>query len=701
MSNSSNQWIAGNMLPGNYRILRMLGQGGMGRVFLVQRETHRAEILKFAVKVIKDNVFSTDRRRDAFFREIRNWIDLPRHPNLTRCKFFKTLSNETAVFAEYVQGGSLRQWVKTRKLDDLRKIWDLAIQSAWGLEAAHSCGTIHLDMKPANLLLNHQGILKITDFGLSVGLPDRQQNESQTGVRSSSHGMTPAFASIEQLKDMPVDQRTDQWSWAATILYIFTESVTWSLGLQAPEVLCTYLKDTSRRVIPDQLVRVLERCFMEDPDHRWTTMKEVSCQLINGYEDYFKENYPRSVPGYKQAVIRSQPAHQIQKPLRDQLIDGYLLQAASALGKDEQKLFQSLPRRDGTEQTQTLVNIEYINRLEREIADLKIQSPVLAEKLFLLGNLERANIYTELNDTAGAISVLDQSETVLNNLHGIIEDIDWLDSAQKLHMLRGGNLSKSQDFSAARTSFELAEDYIRQRLKIKQDDSGWACLFRARMNKAAVIGQMGLLLESIELAEESIAELQSLDGQFSDQFRLKYLAGTYTNKAASLGYMDRDVEAAEAFLKAANVVDRLILEFNQHELYSRLVHVLENAANAMMFSDQYERAEQLAIRILHIVREHFKETSRPAIHARLQASDIVIHILKTAGKLDEADAKSDLLIATLEKLIYQRGMEELAPMLLKALRGKMAIAEDKKVQTDLTSARNAVSQVKTYFKLTQ
>ena len=112
--NKQDKWSAGKTLPGDYLIIRQIGQGGMGTVYLTEKQSWREDVTyQYALKIIRDRAIGSEKRHHAFLRELRNWIDLPKHPNLTQCHYFKTIHDKTAIFAEYVDGGSLRQWVKT------------------------------------------------------------------------------------------------------------------------------------------------------------------------------------------------------------------------------------------------------------------------------------------------------------------------------------------------------------------------------------------------------------------------------------------------------------------------------------------------------------------------------------------------------------------------------------------------------------
>ncbi|MBN1549912.1 protein kinase, partial [bacterium] len=128
-------WIPGKLLLGHYKIVDILGQGGMGCVYLVERHITQGKIY-CAVKTLLTGNLDNDEKQRAFIRELRTWMDLPAHPNLNACYFFRTVEDRLAIFAEYINGGSLKQWIKQKKIKQLPQIIDIAIQFAWGLHAA-------------------------------------------------------------------------------------------------------------------------------------------------------------------------------------------------------------------------------------------------------------------------------------------------------------------------------------------------------------------------------------------------------------------------------------------------------------------------------------------------------------------------------------------------------------------------------------
>jgi serine/threonine protein kinase/tetratricopeptide (TPR) repeat protein len=278
-------WSVGQeVLPG-FLIQGELGTGGMGRVLLVERTSSGHQ---YAVKTAHAGRDPT--RRAAFLAELWTWIDLPYHPHIVTCRFFRTIKEEVAIFADYVAGPPLAKLICRRSLRGIEQRLDIAIQSAWALEAIHGLGLVHQDVKPANLLIGLDGVLQITDFGLTAARARRKP-----GVPSlTAETGTPAYRSPEQAKGLKVDHTTDIWGWGLTVLEMFTAE----LHSRPGEIAAHHLEQVSKRKdlwfpLPGALTRVVERCFRPAPADRWDSVAEVADHLRKIYQELVGKPYPR------------------------------------------------------------------------------------------------------------------------------------------------------------------------------------------------------------------------------------------------------------------------------------------------------------------------------------------------------------------------------------------------------------------------
>lgn len=668
-------WDTGQILPGGYRIERPLGQGGMGTVYLVSRETYRGEMLHFALKIIRDKALRDHKRQDAFIRELRNWIDLPNHPNLTQCRFFKTIHHRIAIFAEYVDAGSLSAWVKGGKLTKLKTIWDVAIQSARGLAAAHACGMLHLDVKPSNMLLTKDGTLKVTDFGLSIGMPDRVFEGPKKGSRTSTQGMTPAFASPEQVMDRPLNHATDQWSWATSILYLFTGSVTWNYGIFAGRTFRGLAAKGSGGPMPGPFCEVLDRCFKDAPDDRWPGMDAVADRLTACYGEFYGEPYFRDkpvfvIPPREEMQVMDNPVTSAEKKI-DILTD----HARALIGDTDDERLDTMPGRKGSIRGRLLVNLERLNRLERIFAETLDPPETAQHRDYLDTLLRKAEIMRETDNESGAAAELDRALEYHASVEDQMAPDTWLDvgtallnNAGSIEMLRG---DFERGLSLFRRGLLLAE-------RLAETGQSGDTLYNrcwSRLNIATALGRLKRFDESVDIATEAIELLTGAEGAMDEKKRLKLLAGAMTNKAASLGFLDRDADAALMFMDAGDIVEKLILEHHQNELTHRLVQTRLNAANAFLYSGALDRARSLAYRTLDYIRHMLNANSRAAIQQGLLAGEILVHALVAGEKYDKAMDRMNRLIEAAEFDIYQRGKPEHFRDLARLYEGKAYIFE--------------------------
>ncbi|MDP9867938.1 MULTISPECIES: WD40 repeat domain-containing serine/threonine protein kinase [Streptosporangium] len=301
-------WQVGDVIDGRYEVTRVHEHGGMG---LVYRVRHLLWGTDLAVKCPRPELFRGAADRERFITEAEVWVSLGLHPNVCACHYVRTIGGIPRVFAEYVPGGSLRDWIDDRRLyggierEALTRITDLAIQIAWGLEHAHSRGLVHQDMKPANILIDEEGTAKVTDFGLARARAvamTTPAHESAPGVSVlvPTGGLTRAYASPEQSSGEALGRRTDIYSFAVSVLEMFTGGITWMAGPVAGEALSAYRADgpgeAGLPAMPGELADLLERCLRLDPADRPRSMAEVATGLAEAHQRVSGSPYPRAVP---------------------------------------------------------------------------------------------------------------------------------------------------------------------------------------------------------------------------------------------------------------------------------------------------------------------------------------------------------------------------------------------------------------------
>ncbi|MCI0462729.1 MAG: protein kinase, partial [Gemmataceae bacterium] len=304
-------WQPGEVILGLYEVKQVYQGGGMGLVYQVR---HRGWGIDLAVKHPRLECCRTERDKKLFEREAETWVQLGLHPHIVSCYYVRRLQDIPCIFAEYMDGGSLVEAIRSGELyagdpeQRLARLLDVAIQMAWGLHYAHEQGLVHQDVKPGNVLLTRKGVAKVTDFGLARTrvVPDRETAAAMPDATGDTRalvtlaGMTLAYRSPEQAQRQSVSAKTDIWSWGVSVLEMFLGEVIWRDGQVAAEALKVYLEGgmPQARVpsMPRPVVALLERVFQRQPAARPTDMQDIANILQAIYQQVLGRDHPRAAP---------------------------------------------------------------------------------------------------------------------------------------------------------------------------------------------------------------------------------------------------------------------------------------------------------------------------------------------------------------------------------------------------------------------
>lgn len=265
----TSEWMS--LIP-DFNFEERIGFGGMGEVFLAgSRATGR----KFAAKVCR---LDLEHLQKEFLRELALWIDLPEHPNIAPCYFFRSAGKRIVIFAEFYDSGSLERWIDDRLIRSVSDIARIALMMARGLAYLHDAGFLHRDFKPRNVLMSHDGVPKVADFGLAAALSALEDPESAAALLSE---VTLEYRSPEQCDRLPLGPATDVWSWAVTVLHMFVGDLVWLDGAVVDETLKGYLAGDFPGAfpIPETVADLLRECLLRDPDKRLHDMHRVVLEL--------------------------------------------------------------------------------------------------------------------------------------------------------------------------------------------------------------------------------------------------------------------------------------------------------------------------------------------------------------------------------------------------------------------------------------
>ena len=270
----------------HYRIIRELGKGGMGEVYLA--EDTRLD-RKVALKILPPE-FAADAGRMARFVQEAKSASALNHPGIITIYEIGEAEGAQFIASEYIEGETLRQHMLRGRMP-IREILDAAVQTAGALSAAHGAGIIHRDVKPENIMLRPDGFVKVLDFGLAK--PAEQETpttstQAPTIARGKTEpGMllgTLAYMSPEQARGKPVDARTDIFSFGILLYEMVTGRAPFE-GETTSDIIASILKTDPPPLVfhspeaPAELERIVTKAIAKRPEERYQTTQDLLIDL--------------------------------------------------------------------------------------------------------------------------------------------------------------------------------------------------------------------------------------------------------------------------------------------------------------------------------------------------------------------------------------------------------------------------------------
>lgn len=282
----------------NYRIVSVLGKGGMGIVY----KAYDTKLDRYvAIKLLNAQTQHPEQFIERFKREAKNQAKLT-HPNIVGVYGFIEYSDLLGIVMEYVEGESLEKVIERQGRFNLYDVIYILKQMLLGLGYAHSKGFVHRDIKPSNIILNKEGITKIMDFGISKSLFDKDI------TRTSTKMGTVYYMSPEQIKGADVTNRSDIYSIGCTAFEMIVGQPPFD-SMSEYEVMDSHLKKSAPKVstklagIPEQVDKILLKALEKNPLERYadcesmlTDVNDLDQHVNKLYTGYFKtpEQKPKS-----------------------------------------------------------------------------------------------------------------------------------------------------------------------------------------------------------------------------------------------------------------------------------------------------------------------------------------------------------------------------------------------------------------------
>ncbi|MDF1745713.1 MAG: protein kinase [Gimesia sp.] len=262
-----------------YQIIKRLGAGGMGTVYLAQ---HRVMGRTVALKVINDRLLQNEAFVKRFRLEIETAARLS-HRNIVTAYDAVQLEDLHFFVMEYVEGMDLQSMVISQGRLSVQEASDYILQTALGLQHAHEGKMVHRDIKPQNLMCTPDGIIKILDFGLARLMRSQDAESKLTGLTEEGVTLgTPDFIAPEQARDSrQVDIRSDIYSLGCTFYYLLAGVVPFPNGTAVEKVIshCEFAPEplvNFRNDIPDAVIQMIERMMAKKPADRFQTPQELA-----------------------------------------------------------------------------------------------------------------------------------------------------------------------------------------------------------------------------------------------------------------------------------------------------------------------------------------------------------------------------------------------------------------------------------------
>ena len=267
-------------IAGKYRLLELLGVGGMGAVYLCEHEFMKRLV---AVKVLPvDKISSDPTALDRFYREARAVAALD-HPNIVRAFDIDKFESVHFLVMEYVDGNSLQEivtkYVQRKAFYDPVRAAHAVAQAAAGLQHASDLGIVHRDIKPGNLLLDRRGTIKVLDMGLARFFDHRNDNLTARLDDKCVLG-TADYLAPEQATNDPIDVRADIYGLGGTLYFMLTGRSPFPDGTVAQKLVAHQTQKPKavrlfRSDVPAGLIAVLEKMMEKKPADRYQTPLEV------------------------------------------------------------------------------------------------------------------------------------------------------------------------------------------------------------------------------------------------------------------------------------------------------------------------------------------------------------------------------------------------------------------------------------------
>ena len=303
----------GQKINDRYEIIKTIGEGGMANVYLANDTILDRKV---AIKVLRGDLSNDEKFIRRFQREALSVSNLS-HPNIVEVYDVGEEDGQYYIVMEYIEGKTLKQLLKKRETLSLPEVIDIMLQLTDGLAHAHESYIIHRDIKPQNIMIEDNGLVKITDFGIAMALNATQLTQTNS-VMGSVHYLPP-----EQANGKSATVKSDIYSLGILMYELITGSVPFK-GDNAVEIALKHMKEKIPSIrkqnptIPQSVENIVIKATAKNPRNRYDSVKEMHDDLEICME---KENakkvtfeYPENDIDDSEPITKKKEKNKIEKP---------------------------------------------------------------------------------------------------------------------------------------------------------------------------------------------------------------------------------------------------------------------------------------------------------------------------------------------------------------------------------------------------
>jgi serine/threonine protein kinase len=601
---------------GNYRIIREIGRGGMGAVFLAERWDGEFE-QQVALKIIRQSF--ADKELEKRFRRERQILASLNHPNIAQLHDGGVSeAGEPFLVMEYVEGARIDRFCERENLSTNERLkLFLAVCSA--VSFAHQNLIVHRDLKPSNILVTADGVPKLLDFGIAKLLDDEHSDEhTQTGYRA----FTPEYASPEQIKGEKITTASDVYSLGILLSKLVEPESTAAPGENfLPPKMSVSAGDTAFKSnstkpqstktgnprLKTELQAIVEMARREEPQRRFASVQQLAEDInrylnglpVSAQKDSFTYRATKFVKRNRIAIFaallifltviggviatiwqaRRAEANQVRAEKRFSDVRGL----SNALLND---IAPKIERLEGsTEARQALVtqSLKYLDSLAVESADDSVLQMELAAAYEKVGVLQGDSRKPSLSDFRGAIASLEKAQAIRRRLLEInpndAENRRLLaDNLRLLAIRRMAQSDVEGGFRDGRDALRIYENLIAENpgsLELQRS------FLETQIEEAAGYSSLNRDAEAIPLLQQAAGKIEEMrrtnpvDAE-TERIFAKCLAAL----GLALSWESRQPEAEAEMTRAVTIAESLIARFpNDTNLKLELWKVYESASS--------------------------------------------------------------------------------------------------------------------------